>query len=209
MTTRGRMFSTGLALAVVLASIAGCGSGQSGPSTLAASRADTGRDDPRAAQGRTSSRTVITPSVRSDPGVAPVAVPSAVTATRTPTDTARAWALAANSTSYRDAAAGSWTGRTAPFVAGAEAAQERRQRGGAGGSTWALIQTAKCVTGLRQLAIGTPSRDAPTGPDLRIVNVSAVIDVTCATGQVQLTPFAVQLTVTRVRGRWLVADVQR
>ena len=112
--------------------------------------------------------------------------------------------IAANSTSYRDPAAGTWTRRARPFVTGTEAAEERRESTGAGGSTWALVQHAKCATGLRELAVGSPSRDVPTGPDLRIVNASAVIAITCATGQVQLTQFA----VTRVHGRWLVADVQ-
>jgi hypothetical protein len=134
-------------------------------------------------------------------------MPDPASATATETGTAAAWTIAANSTSYRDVDAGSWTSRTQPFVTGAQAAVEQRQRTAAGGSTWALIRAGSCVTRLRDLSVGVPSRDVPSGPDRRIVYVTATIALTCGTGQVRLTPFAAQLTVTRVAGRWLVTDV--
>lgn len=146
-------------------------------------------------------------TVRPNPAITLPAIPAPAQATQTPLATARAWAVAANSSSYLDPAPGAWTERARPFVTGAEAAAEQRQRSGGGGSTWTQIQAAKCVTSLRQLTTGIPSRDVPTGPDLHIVYVSAVIALTCATGQVQLSQFTAQLTVTRVHGRWFVTDV--
>jgi len=134
-------------------------------------------------------------------------MPDPAAATRTAVDVAKAWAIAANSSSYRDPAAGSWTGRARPFVTGAEAAAEQQQNSGRGGSTWAQIQAGKCVTTMRELAAGIPSA-APTGPATHIVYVSAITALSCATGHLQLSPFAAQLTVTRAQGRWLVADVR-
>ena len=116
-------------------------------------------------------------------------------------------AIAANSGSYLDPTAGSWTARAAPFVTATEAAAERQEHAGRGGSTWTRIQAGKCVTGLRDLAAGIP-RDAPTGPDRHIVYLTAITSLTCTTGQVLLSHFAVQLTVVRVRVRWLVAVVR-
>lgn len=146
-------------------------------------------------------------TVRPDPAITVPTIPAPAQATLTPLATARAWAVAANSSSYLDPAPGSWTERAAPFVTGAEAVAEQRQRSGGGGSTWTQIHTEKCVTSLRQLTTGIPSRDVPTGPDLHIVYVSAFTALTCATGQVQLSQFTAQLTVTRVHGRWLVTHV--
>jgi hypothetical protein len=146
-------------------------------------------------------------TVRPDPAITLPSIPAPSQATQTPLATARAWAVAANSSSYLDPAPGSWTERARPLVTGAEAAAEQRQRNGGGGSTWTQIQTAKCVTSLRQLTTGIPSRDVPTGPDLHIVYASAVIALTCATGQVQLAQFTAQFTVTRVHGHWFVTDV--
>ena len=86
----------------------------------------------------------------------------------------------------------------------------RRKRAphiGGGGSIWAEIRSRNCVASLRDRAVGIPS-DAPTGPDPHIVYVTAITVLTCATGHVQLSNSAAQLAVTRVRGRWLVADVR-
>lgn len=146
-------------------------------------------------------------TARPDPAITAPSIPAAALATQTPLGTARAWATAANSSSYLDPAPGTWTERAKPFVAGAEAVAEQRQRTGGGGSTWTEIQAAKCVTGLRQLTTGIPSRDVPSGPDLHIVYVAATVALTCATGQVQLSQFTAQLTVTRVHGHWLITDV--
>lgn len=147
------------------------------------------------------------PTVSAEPAIALPSIPAPATATKTPLTAARAWAIAANSSSYLDPTPGTWTERAKPFVAGTEAAAEQRQRSGGGGSTWAEIQAAKCVTSLPELTAGIPSRDVPTGPDLHIVYVAATIALTCATGQVQLTRSTAQLTVIRVRGHWLVTDV--
>jgi hypothetical protein len=126
--------------------------------------------------------------------------------TRDPVSTARAWAVAAHSSSYRDPTPGTWTRRTAPFVTGREQATERVQRVGDGGATWTLITTSRCIISLRQLSAGMPS-DAPTGPAVRIVYLTGLTALTCTTGQVQLAPFTAQLTITRRHGRWFVAAV--
>ena len=60
---------------------------------------------------------------------------------------------------------------------------------------------------LHDLAAFVPS-DAPSGPDRHIVYVSAQVALNCATGTVELSDFAAQLTVQRVTGRWLVAFVR-
>jgi len=146
-------------------------------------------------------------AVQPDPAITTPAIPDPSAATATAVGVARAWAIAAHSSSYLDPRPGSWTARTTPFVTGPEAAAERRQRIGGGGSIWAEIQSGKCVTSLRDLAAGIPS-DAPTGPERHIVYLTAITALTCTTGQVQLSHFAAQLTVTRVHGRWLVADVR-
>jgi hypothetical protein len=127
-------------------------------------------------------------------------------AARDPISTARAWAVAAHSSSYRDPTAGTWTLRAAPFVTDSERAAERVQRAGGGGATWTLITTSRCIMSLRQLSAGMPS-DAPTGPPVRIVFLIGLTALTCATGQVQLAPFTAQLTLTRRHGRWFVAAV--
>jgi len=120
---------------------------------------------------------------------------------------ARAWASAANSTSYRDQVPGSWTVRTRPYVTGAEARAEAGLRTAGGGSTWSRIRTDRCVTRLRDLAASVPS-DTPSGPRLRIVYVSATVVLSCADGTVDLSDFTAQLTVQRQAGRWRVAAVQ-
>lgn len=150
--------------------------------------------------------TSIAPAVRPDPSLTTAAIPDAISATRTPLSAARAWAIAANSSSYLDPSPGAWTARAQALVTGAEAAAEQRQRTGGGGSTWTQIQTAKCVTTVQQLAATVPS-DAPSGPDRRVVYLTAVTTLRCATGQVQLSQFAAQLLLARIHGRWLVADV--
>lgn len=146
------------------------------------------------------------------PATTGASIPDPVTGTATAITAARAWAIAANSTSYLDPDPGSWTSRTKPFVTGAEATAEQQQAAGAGGTTWAFIEVDRCITTLRQLSAGIPSRDAPTGPDLHIVDVTATITLTCATGQVQLTQFAAQLAVVHIvvaqHDRWLIADVE-
>jgi hypothetical protein len=141
------------------------------------------------------------------PGLTPAHVPGAARATRDPLTTARVWAIAANSSSYLDPEPGSWTLRSAPLVTGQERVAEQAQRHGGGGATWAQIQAARCVTGLRHLTATMPAT-VPRGPDRHIVYVAGLTALTCATGQVQLSQFAAQLTVTRVRGHWLVAAVQ-
>jgi len=127
-------------------------------------------------------------------------------ATRTPIEAARAWAIAANSSSYRDRSPGEWTARAGPFVTGSEARAEVAQAAGGGGSTWAQIQADRCATRLRDLTAFIPS-DAPSGPDVHIVYVAASVAISCATGSEALSEFAAQLTVQRVAGRWLVALV--
>lgn len=145
-------------------------------------------------------------TVAPNPSITPPAIPNPTSATRTPPDAARAWAIAANSSSYLDPSPGTWTQRTAPFVTGAEAAAELQQRGGGGGSTWARIQSDKCVTSLQQLAVTVPS-DAPNGPTRRVVYLTALTTLRCATGQVQVSQFAAQLLLARLADRWLVAEV--
>jgi hypothetical protein len=147
------------------------------------------------------------PSNQPLPGLTPAQIPDAAAATRDPITAARAWAVAANSSSYLDPEPGSWTLRSAPFVTGPEQTAEQAQRRGGGGATWAQIQSARCVSGLRQLTASAPST-LPSGPARRIVYVAGLTALTCATGQVQLSQFAAQLTLTRVRGRWLVAAVE-
>ena len=144
--------------------------------------------------------------VTPNPSITPPAIPNPTSATRTPPDAARAWAIAANSSSYLDPSPGTWTQRTAPFVTGAEASAELQQRGGGGGSTWARIQSGKCVTSLQQLAVTVPS-DAPSGPTRRVVYLTALTTLRCATGQVQVSQFAAQLLLARVADRWLIAEV--
>ncbi len=146
------------------------------------------------------------PAVRPDPSITTAAIPAPGSATRTPVNAARAWVIAANSSSYLDPSPGTWTLRARPFVTGSEAVAERRQRIGGGGSTWTQIQTGKCVTTVEQLAATVPS-DTPTGPERRIVDLTALTTLRCATGQVQLSQFAAQLLLARRHGRWLVADV--
>ena len=145
-------------------------------------------------------------TVAPNPSITPPAIPNTISATRTPSDAARAWAIASNSSSYLDPSPGTWTQRTAPFVTGAEAAAELQQRGGGGGSTWARIQSDKCVTSLQQLAVTVPS-DAPSGPTRRVVYITALTTLRCATGQVQVSQFVAQLLLARVANRWLVAEV--
>ena len=202
-----------LALAAATVLLAGCGrhtpapNCQSGPATTSTTAAGTEvipTESPRSSGPTTATSS---PTVSADPQIVLRRIPSASTATKTPVAAARSWAIAANSSSYLDPSAGTWTERAKPFVAGTEETTELRQHAGGGGSTWAQIQSAKCVTTLRQLTAGIPSRDAPTGPSLHIVYVAATIALTCATGQVQLSQFSAQITVTRVQGRWLVTDV--
>lgn len=134
-------------------------------------------------------------------------VPSPAEATRTAIGTAKAWATAANSSSYRDSSPGQWTIRARPFVTGSEAQAEAIQRSGGGGNTWAQIQHQRCATRLGGLVAIIPS-DAPSGPSVHIVYVSARIVLACADGTDYLSDFAAQLTVQRVAGHWLVALVR-
>lgn len=152
-----------------------------------------------------SARTI--PNASRSPAISTPTIPDPATATATAVHVARAWAVAANSSTYLDPNAGSWTVRAAPLVTGAEAAAERRQRTGQGGSTWAQIQAGKCAVGLRDLAAGIPS-DAATGPDRHVVYVTAITALTCNGGRVRLSHFVAQLTVIRLHGRWLVCDVR-
>ena len=158
-------------------------------------------------------RTVMTPQApttatatasRQRPAAAVIPAPSR--ATRTAIGSARAWAIAANSSTYRDSSPGQWTVRARPFVTGREARAEDGQRTG-GGSTWVQIQNGRCATHLHQLVAFIPA-DAPSGPAVRIVYVSARVELTCVTGTDYLSSFAAQLTVRRVTGRWLVGLVR-
>lgn len=202
-----------LALAAATVLLAGCSrhtpapNRQSGPATTSATGVDTRVIPTESPSSTVLSTATSSPTVSADPAIVLPSIPAATMATKTPVAAARAWAIAANSSSYLDPSAGTWTERAKPFVAGAEATAEQRQHGGGGGSTWAQIHSAKCVTSLRELTAGIPSRDVPTGPALHIVYVAATIALTCATGQVQLSQFSAQLTVTRVQGHWLVTDV--
>jgi hypothetical protein len=141
---------------------------------------------------------------RRQPATAVVPAPSQ---TRTAIGTARAWAIAANSSSYHDPSPGQWTVRARPFVTGREARAEAAQRTAGGGNTWAQIQDGRCATRVRDLVTFTP-RDAPSGPATHIVYVSARLTLDCATGTDYQSTFAAQLTVRRVADRWLVALVR-
>jgi hypothetical protein len=68
------------------------------------------------------------------------------------------------------------------------------------------IQAGRCATRLRELVAFVPS-DAPSGPRLRIVYVSARVALACDAGTVYLSDFAAQLTVQRLASRWLVTLV--
>lgn len=106
-----------------------------------------------------------------------------------------------------DRSPGEWTVRVHPLVTGSEARAEAAQRAARGGSTWAQIQSGRCVTGLRDLTALMPS-DAPSGPDTHVVYVAARVALSCRTGTVYLSDFATQLTVQRVANRWLVVPVR-
>ncbi len=136
-----------------------------------------------------------------------VVVPAPSRATLTPIGSAREWAIAANSSSYHDSSPGQWTMRARPFVTRREARAEAAQRTGGGGVTWAQIQNERCATGVHDLVVFIPT-DAPSGPAVHMVYVSARIELTCATGTDYLSTFAAQLTVQRVASRWLVALVR-
>jgi hypothetical protein len=99
-------------------------------------------------------------------------MPDPDAATSSATDVAEACAIAANSSSYRDSLAGSWTARARPFVTGTEAADEIHQSGGGGGSWWIQIRAALCVSSLHQLSAVTPD-DAPTGPARHVVSAGS------------------------------------
>jgi hypothetical protein len=144
--------------------------------------------------------------LRPDPSITTPVIPAAGPATRTPVAVAMAWAIAANSSSYHDPSPGTWTVRAEPFVTGTEARAEAAQRRGRGGSTWAQIQADKCVTSLRGLNAAVPS-DAPSSPAARVVYVSATTTLRCATGTVELSPFAAELIVRKTGGHWLVTRV--
>ena len=212
MTTQRRLLALAAALTLLLA---GCSrhtpapNRQNAPATNATAGTEVRVIPTESPSPNRPSTAAPSATVSPDPAIALPRIPNPATATRTPVSAAHAWAIAANSTSYLDPEPGTWTERAKPFVAGAEAAAEQRQSSGGGGSTWAQIQSSKCVTSLRDLTAGIPSRDVPTGPALHIVYVAATIALTCATGQVQLSQFSAQLTVTRVRGRWLVTTVLR
>jgi hypothetical protein len=139
------------------------------------------------------------------PATAVAPVPSL--ATRTAIGAARAWAIAANSSSYRDASPGQWTVRARPLVTGREARAEAAQRSGGGGATWVQIQTRRCATRVRD-QVAFISSDVPSGPAVHVVYVWARVVLSCATGHDYLSSFAAQLRVARVAGRWLVALVR-
>ena len=192
--------------------VAGCSAHQHHPASRTTTPARAGRPAGPPTGARPPVIPTESPSVTRggrtlDPAPATAVIPPAAEASATAVGTARAWSIAANSSSYLDPNPGSWTERARPFVTGAEARAERVQDAGSGGSTWAQIQARKCVTGLRDLAVFIPS-DAPSGPDLHIVYVSATVALTCASGAVYLSEFAAQLTVERVTGRWFVALVR-
>ncbi len=209
-TPRQRMLVASAALAGLL--VAGCSTHQHHP----ASRTTTPVRPGRPAGPPTGARPPVIPTELPgvtrggrtlDPAPATAVIPPAAGASANAVGTARAWSIAANSSSYLDPNPGSWTVRAQPFVTSAEARAERAQHAGSGGSIWAQIQAGKCVTGLRDLAAFIPS-DAPSGPDLHIVYISATVALTCASGAVHLSKFAAQLTVERVTGRWFVALVR-
>jgi hypothetical protein len=217
--TRRRLTAI-LCSAALATLVTACSSPHHDPHPAARSSASTSRPSDVGAprSGERSSRQLI-PSESSRPtlsatgatvapnsSITPPAIPNPTSATRAPVDAARAWAIAANSSSYLDPSPGTWTQRTAPFVTGAEAAAELQERGGGGGSTWARIQSGKCVTSLQQLAVTVPG-DAPSGPTRRLVYLTAFTTLRCATGQVQVSQFAAQLLLARVADRWLIAEV--
>jgi hypothetical protein len=147
------------------------------------------------------------PVAAPDQQLATAVVPAPSRATSTPLGVARAWAIAANSSSYRDSSPGQWTVRARPFVTGIEARAEAALGAGGGGNTWAQIQNGRCGTRLGDLVAFIPG-DAPTGAAVHIVYVSARLAVTCATGTDYLSNFAAQLRVQRLAGRWLVTLVR-
>lgn len=221
MTSR-RLLTSATAVAAAVALMAGCGTGTHHPHSSVSHTASGLQGKPSSAVGQSTSRgsggvipsesprpgaaSSRVPSVRRNPAISTPTIPDPASATSTPLSAAKAWAIAANSSSYHDPSPGTWTERTQAFVTGAEAAAEQQQRTGGGGSRWPQIRAGKCVTSLRQLAATLPS-DAPTGPDRHIVYLTALTTLSCASGQVQLSQFAAQLIVARVHGRWLVADV--
>jgi hypothetical protein len=89
-------------------------------------------------------------------------MPPPAQATATAVDAARAWAVAANSSSYLDPNPGTWTVRARPLTTAAETRAEAAQRTGGGAITWMHIQAGMCVTRLRNLAAFVPS-DGPVG----------------------------------------------
>jgi hypothetical protein len=74
---------------------------------------------------------------RSTPDLAAAVMPPAAQATATAVDAARAWATAANSSSYLDPNPGAWTVRARPLTTPAETRAEAAQRTGGGGITYA------------------------------------------------------------------------
>ena len=222
--TAGTVAAIATAAAAVLLATAGCtDSRQTGAAVSpghAAARQTNGAPAGGAPASESGARVIpsqsphppimLIPSAQPDSAITTPSTPSTpdgAVATSSAIEVAKEWAIAANSSSYLDPHAGSWTARAAALVTGTEAAAEQQQRSGTGGSTWTQIRAGGCVTGLRELAAGIPA-DGPTRPDRHLVEVTALTTLTCATGQVQLSRFAAQLTVIRVRGRWLVADVR-
>jgi hypothetical protein len=216
-TPRYRRGAAVVAVAASAATLVGTGCSVADPSTRrptphAASAAQTGSPS-----GRTAGhRLTVSPTGLPAPATAAVAlrrqpataiVPAPSRATTTAIGTARAWAIAANSSSYRDSSPGQWTVRARPFVTGREARAEAAQRTGGGGVTWAQIQNERCATRVRDLAAYTP-RDAPSGPATHLVYVSARVALNCATGTDYLSTFVAQLIVQRVARRWRVALVR-
>lgn len=168
-------------------------------------------ESPRPGPGaRASTRKHSTRSSHSDGRAAAtgptLTTPPTTTSATTATAAAGGWAIAANSSSYRDPTPGAWTARAQPYVIGAEAAAERTQRSGSGGSTWTQIVRGRCAMSLRDLTVAI-NHDAPASPIVKAVHVSATTTLSCATGTVQLSPFAAQLVLTRTGARWHVARV--
>ena len=201
-------------IAAACLSLTGCGGNATHPDqrnvpgpTIQATQVPTGSV---AATASSTAPTTATPAARPatsapDPSLRTPVIPSTATAIASAVSVAKAWAITANSSSYRDRTPGEWVTRARPFTAGAEARAETHERTGGGGSTWARIQNRKCVTSLIGLTAATPS-DAPSGPTTHVVYVSATVARHCADNTVQLTPYAVQLIVHRIAGRWLVTD---
>lgn len=134
-------------------------------------------------------------------------IPPARQAISGPIAVARAWAAAANSTSYRDRRPGAWTARAAPFVAGIGATKERTAADGGGGQLWQHIHDDRCAVTVAGLAATVPS-DAPHMAASRVVYLAGTTVVTCADHTVQRSAFTAELVVERASSSWHVVQVE-